>query len=225
MGFPPILYIYKLDGSQTKVTGALAFTRKRVVCYGTPYRDSFNAAWMGAGYLPYLVPNAPTVATAKIGGFPIGADGADVDVKTSTISDSSLSKDTVSLPDEVSHYPWRSKQYLRYLWQFWDAATVGEAISLTVTTVSGSANVTVADSQLLTPGQEISGAGIPVGARISDFLTLTSGSMQINQTQVQLTMQCTASATVTATLTGANLLATAFEDECSDWGEAISYPV
>jgi hypothetical protein len=222
MAFPPVLYIYKIDGSMTKVSGAVAWTRKRVIYSGGAYRDTFNAGYMGTSFPASLV---LTGAAESVGGFPIGADGGTLDIKTSTITDSSITGDTVSLPDEVAHYPWRSKEFIRWMWEFWDATTVGAAMSYTVTTVSGSPNLTVGDNTLFTPGQEISGAGIPAGAIVVDFLQPASGSMIINRTTVQLNMNATASATVTATLTGANRLAAAFEDECIDWGEQISYPV
>jgi hypothetical protein len=225
MALPTTLYFLKEDGSMTKIVNAVRWTRKPVFVAGGAYRDTFNAAYLGAAHKSGLPPNAATVATAFVGGFPIGADGADVDMKTSTISDSSITKDTVVLPDEVAHYPWRTKRYVRWLWEFWDASTVGDAMTLTVTTTIGSATITVSDCALLTPGQAISATGIPTGAIIFNFLEPASGSMLVNDTTVKLSHQATASASVAATLTGSNRLGMVWEDEVVDWGSEISFPI
>lgn len=91
--------------------------------------------------------------------------------------------------------------------EFWDAATVGQAIAaLDVTLVSGNATVTVPDNTLLTPGQAIAGTGIPLNTIILEIPIDTP-------TSVILSNKATATGAQTAVLTGSNRVGYYYDDE------------
>lgn len=222
MSLPNPLFIYKEDGSQTKIVDALRWTRKPVIYSEAAYRDLFNAALMGGA-----IPNGANGATDSIAGAQLAIDGVTKALTYLTQVPSSIVPSTgvsvVSLSDEIGHYPWRVKQYIRWVWEFWDDVTPGIEMTMSVTTVSGSPIITVPDNKLLTPGQGITGAGIPASTTILSIMPVTEG-LPIFTTAV-LSQQATASATVAATLSGSNLVGRAFEDEVIDWGAEISFPV
>lgn len=216
MSFPTTLYLYKADGSQTKHSNGAAVTRKRVLFSRDAYRDIFNAAQIGGSLVSS--DNVGGISAPKVG------DGALTTGLYSTLVPSTITNvESFSLSDEVSHYAWRVKEYVRWLVEVWDSAVVGHAMTMTVDTTSGSATITVPDGTLLTPGQAISGTGIPTGAKVLEILPITDGIP--SRTSVKLTHKCTASAAVEATLTGSNRIGWCFEDELMDAGSEISFPV
>lgn len=227
MALPTTIYVEKENGSQTLISNAVQWTRKRVLWSEGAYRDSFGASFMGGA-----IPNANDIAGPSLAGALIGQGGVSgsgpatttyLTEVPATISSPAQDVQVISLSDEIGHYPWRVKEYIRWQLQFWDAATVGLAIpSLSVATTSGSATLTTSDTTLLTPGQAISGTGIPTGAIVLAHLDISDGLP--NRTQIIISSQATASATVIATLTGSNCLGSFFEDEIIGWGSAISFP-
>lgn len=216
------LFVEKENGSLTKIEFAKGFSRKRVCYSENTYRDIFGAAAMGR-----VIPNAADAAADSISGAQLATDALAAITHTTKVSgtlSAAASSVDVSLSDDVSHYPNRIKEYIRWKLEFWDATTVGIAIaSLSVTTTSGSAIIVVADSSLLTPGQAISGTGIPAGTTISEILPIADGIH--SKTSVVLSSQATASGTVIATLTGSNCLGSFYEDEVIGWGGEVSFPL
>lgn len=218
MSFPANLYGYQEDGSQVNILTALAVTRKRQLWSENCYRDSFSAAFMGAA-----IPNgSSTTSGAEL------TDGVNPSNFYTTLVPATLpagaGTQTHSLSDEISHAQWRVKQYVRWLRQWWDAATVGHAMTISVTTVSGSGIITVPDASLLTPLQGITGAGIPAGTIILDIMPISASSGLPQTTSAVISQAATASATVAAVLTGSNLLGEVWEDEFISWGAGISFP-
>lgn len=222
-GFPATLYNYLEDGSQGKITSALAVTRKRQLWSENAYRDSFNAAFMGAAI--------PNQSTTEYSGGLIAMQGDKVTPITTKLPSTAITPSagpppeySVSFSDEISHFPWRIKQYVRWLRQWWDSALVGHAMIISATTVSGSGIITVPDASLLTPLQGITGAGITAGSIILDIMPIDPDSSLPQPTKAVISQAATASATVAATLTGSNLVAEVWEDEFVQWAEEISFP-
>lgn len=221
MAFPANLYGYQEDGSQVNILTALAVTRKRQLWSENCYRDSFSAAFMGAA-IPNPAQTADSVSGAQL------VNELQTSDLYSTLVPATLTaiagEKSVSLSDEISHAQWRVKQYVRWLRQWWDAATVGHAMTISVTTVSGSGIITVPDASLLTPLQGITGAGIPAGTIILDIMPISASSGLPQTTSAVISQAATASATVAAVLTGSNLLGEVWEDEFISWGAGISFP-
>lgn len=221
MSFPTKCWILAEVGNQIEIAGALAWTRKRVLYSESAYRDSFNAAFMGGA-----IPNTSNVTGGKLSGALLAENAAAsttyLTQVPASIAAPAANVQVLSLSDEIGHYPWRIKVYVRYLIQFWDATTVGQAMTISATTVSGNPTITVPDSELLTPGQAITGTGIPTGTIVLRTIAITEG-LPVTTAAI-LSQNATASATVAATLTGANCLASYFEDEIIGWGGPISFP-
>lgn len=210
---PSPLYAILETGVQVKIEGAAKQTRKPIIVYdGTTYRDTPSLVVGGAG----------------------AAFGADAAVSVSggtsqtvtTVGATSIeivAPSSVELEDAYTHIPQRFIPRLETLSEFWDDDTVGLAMTMTVTTVSGSAVITVPDATLLTPGQGITGTGIPAGTIILNILSQAAGV--ITTTTAVMSQQATASGSVAAVLTGSNKVGEFMQSEFVAWGSSISTPV
>lgn len=216
---PDPLFVFLEGGSQTKIVGALRVTRKPIVVYDKEmYRDSPPVVTGGAYAASNDITDSQTISGSIAGGIDptitLGVTPSTLQI----VGSASTEQD-----DSYTHIPKRYVPKLDTLIQFWDALTPGQAMTISVTTVSGNATVTVSDATLLTPGQGITGAGIPAGTTILNFITQAAGV--ISTTAVVLSQQAIATATVEATLTGGNLLGEVMQSEFISWGSENSYPI
>ena len=217
MAFPTTLYAYLESGIQVKITGAVRETRKPVITWDKEkYRDVPSLVVGGASGAQGDATSLQSVSVA--GGVAPTVTFVRGDNNVYAIGGSSVSQE-----DGYTHVPKRNVPKLDELVEYWDSETVGDAMTMTVTTVSGSAIITVPDAQLLTPGQAIAGTGIPAGATILDILSESNGV--ITKTVAVMSHQATASAAVEATLTGGNRVGKYKESEFLGWGEEISTPM
>jgi hypothetical protein len=216
MAFPSILKSLGESGFQDIIEGALAVTRKPfIVMLGDDYRDDPVPLINAAGY----------DATSGAGTV---AEGGGVGVYTGwgKALDFAGTESTTPLTyasDLVLHIAPRVRVKLHTIIQWWDAVTVGHAMTMSVTTTSGSAQVTVPDARRLTPGQSITGTGIPAGTTIESIFSIVNGI--VTTTVAILSQQATASGTVSATLTGANLLGEQLQGEFLQWGSDNTTPI
>jgi hypothetical protein len=217
----PELIVAILEGGFTvKIEGAKTMTRKEIVVYDKEkYRDKptpvvavAKAAYNDTGF-------ASTVEFENVS----GVDPA----ISSELTDKALVFNGVSsIPqeDDYTHTPKRNVPKLDTLVEFWDddEGLVGLQMEMDVTTVDGSAEITVPDSRLLTPGQAISGTNIPLGAIILGIITEQNGV--ITTTKAMLSKKATASGEDAVTLTGANKVGEFMQSEFMAWGNYISMP-
>jgi hypothetical protein len=208
MAFPDPLRVLTLDQSIFDVEGAVAMTWKDIPIYDlSTYRNLYpnqiveiNAKTPSITGSDSIINTAAVQAAGAVTGtitneFDLGPPATTTN-QTKTVADDSV---TATEP-----HPWRK---LVTLVEFWDSATVGKAIAaLGVTLTSGSTSVVVPDNRLLTPGQAISGTGIPVGSIIMDVPAETPGSIKISQ-------PATANGAQAAVLTGGNCVAYYFAPE------------
>jgi hypothetical protein len=208
MAFPDPLRILTLDQSIFDVEGAVAMTWKHIPIYDlSTYRNLFpdqqvipsigsQTLALGAG------DTAINVTTLQEPGPVSPVTNTYVDgAASNTVTKVTVVDDSVAA---VEPRPWEK---IVTLVEFWDAATVGQAIAaLSVTLTSGSATVTVPDNHLLTPGQAIAGTGIPLGSII---LRLSVS----DQTVAVISQNATSNGAQTAALTGANRIAYYFAPE------------
>jgi hypothetical protein len=103
----------------------------------------------------------------------------------------------------IEPHPWMK---IRTRVEFWDSADVGIATTIQATLTSGSATIVVPNNRLLTPGQKISGTGVPVGATV---LSLSFTDF----TSVIISAKATANGDNTMTLAGSNYLGGYWDDE------------
>lgn len=201
MALPTPLEILLQDQVKLVIKDAAAVSRKQVDYYdGSTYRNTFPNHKLDVK--PNNVTAFATFTTDTANLQVLGSPGAATLVNNAAGALASR----VYLDDVASAVEPHIWKKIRTRVEFW-SGVIGNALpTLSVTTTSGSATLTVSDNSLLTPGQAISGTGIPTGAVIMfvPFATRTS---------VILTHQATASATVTATLTGSNYLGGYWEDE------------
>lgn len=203
MALPNPLEILLLDQVKIIIEGAANVSRKQVDFYdASTYRNTF------ANHTVTVKPSANTLAptgasttdtaTLQVPGSP---GSATVVSTTASTYNSRVYLDDVA--SAVEPHIWKK---IRTRVEFWDGV-IGNAIpTLSVATVSGNATLTVSDNSLLTPGQAVSGAGIPSGAIIM-FVPFTT------RTTVIISHQATATATVIATVTGSNYVGGYWEDE------------
>lgn len=202
MALPSTLRILLEDQAVLEIVDAVCWTRKHVATYdGSTYRNLFPNQKVRLD--PIQQPTELTTINTETTTLQVPGT-----ISSTVIANNAASTytDTLVGDDSVTAIEPRIWKKVRTRVEFWDAATPGVAMTLSATTVSGSATVTVPDNSVLTPTQEISGTGIPTGAKILS-IPITSS------TTVILTHQATASATVTATLTGANYVGGYWEDE------------
>lgn len=210
MALPTTLYV-PVDDFKHKFSAAANVSRKPVRCFDRDVRrDTIDAAYLGNAHNTL----GTTGSTVSLAG------GAEAVVQNSTaFADASFQEG-----DEYNHIWPRQTEKLRTMVQFWSGA-IGHAMTLTVDTTSGSATIIVPDNELLTPGQLISGTGIPTGARILSVLVPEAASAtnhNFSRTKVILSHQCTATASVEATLTGSDLLGWVWDDEHKGWSQEPS---
>jgi hypothetical protein len=221
MAFPSTLKSLGESGFQNIIEGALAVTRKPIIVgLGEDYRDDPVQLLNAAGY------------HTDLGGSTIGSGevqyGAGVGVYTGFGEALDPSGTVSSTPltyaaDPVLHIAPRVRVKLHTLIQWWDAATPGHAMTMSVTTTSGSATVTVPSARRLTPGQGITGTGIPAGTTIESIFSIVNGI--VTETVAVLSQQATATGTAAATLTGANLLGEQLQAEWLQWGSDNTTPI
>lgn len=222
MPLPTTLYNFLESGVQGKVTSGYRVTRRPIVVnHGKRFRDIPAVVPGGAGAV------AVDTSAAPESSFQISAGVAAPTLATTLVNGNVYSitatgASSVAQSDDYTHVPERHCDELHTLMEFWDSDTVGEAFTATVTTTSGSATITVADAERFTPGQGISGTGIPTGARV--LRTLTHAAGVITRTSVVLTHKCTASADVEATMTGGNKVGEFLHAEWTGWAGEISTP-
>lgn len=212
MALPTPLFAFLESGIQVKIVGAVAETRKPIIVFDKEmFRDVptfVNGAAAGS-----LGANASAVAN---GIAPTASVNAAVPDATAS------GESSVKEEDAYKHVPKRYVPKLDTLIEFWDAATVGHAMTLSVTTLINNATITVPDATLLTPKQGITGTGIPAGTTILSILSQANGI--ITTTTAVMSQQATASGTVAATLTGANKVGEVMQSEFLCWGTEISTP-
>lgn len=221
MALPTILYALLENGNQIKIENAVVETRKPLVIYDTEmYRDKPSLVVGGAGLVGATAdPFEMTIAggaTQTVTKHPTEGDGVGgyVDI---------VAPSSVVQEDDYTHIPKRYIPKMDTICEFWDAATVGLAMTMSVTTASGSAVITVPDATLLTPGQGISGTGIPAGTTILSILSQSAGV--ITYTTATMSQQATATGTVAATLTGSNKVGEFKYSEFLGYGSEISTPM
>lgn len=211
MAFPSSLVAYLESGITVTILNAVRETRKPVITWDKEkFRDSPPVVVGGAAGAGALSSD-PTVSVA--GGSTQTVTG---------FSDNIVAPSSVIQDDAFTHVPKRNVPKLDELVEYWDSETVGDAMTMSVTTVSGSATITVPDAQLLTPGQAISGTGIPLGTIILDILSESAGV--ITKTTAVMSQQATATGTAAATLTGGNRVGKYKESEFLCWGDSIATP-
>jgi len=120
--------------------------------------------------------------------------------------------------DSYGHVLPRWKPKIRTLFQWWDSATPGQAMTFTGTTVLNDPNLTLSSARPLLVGQLLSGAGIPSGARIVEIKRATkfvasASLVSLLATEVVMSHQATAGATVEVTASGGNIVGECWADE------------
>lgn len=215
MSLPNPLFVLLEGGTQVKIENAVRRTRKPIIVYDKEtFRDTPTAV-VGGAAVADVVNNPQGVSIA--GGVDPTAEDPESNGFFRLLGASSVLEE-----DAYLHVPKRYIPKLDTLVEFWDAETVGLAMTMSVTTVSGSAVITVPDAQLLTPGQGITGTGIPANTIILSILSQTNGV--ITTTTAVMSQQATASATVAATLTGSNQVGEFMQSEFLDYGSENSIP-
>jgi hypothetical protein len=213
MALPNPLYAILETGVQVEIVGAAKQTRKPIIVYdGTTYRDTPSL----------VVGGAAGALGASASASVSGGVNPTVSLDSVTGSAEAVGAASVSQEDAYTHIPQRFIPRLDTLSEFWDADTVGLAMTMSVTTASGSAVITVPDATLLTPGQGISGTGIPANTTILSILSQSAGV--ITTTTAVMSQQATATGTVSATLTGSNKVGEFMQSEFIAWGSGISTP-
>lgn len=217
--FPAILYALLENGNQIQIKNAVVQTQKPLIIYDTEtYRDTPSLVTGGA---------AGTIATS--GQLPVVQIAGGVNPTVSQTSPSAsiyfveaTGASSVSEEDAYKHVPKRFVPKLDTICEFWDDTLVGLAMTISVTTTLNSATITVPDATLLTPGQGITGTGIPAGTIILNILSQSNGV--ITTTTAVMSQQATAAGTVAGTLTGSNLVGRFKYSEFLGWGSQISTP-
>lgn len=211
MSFPSTWKVLSRDGELTTITGAACRTvTPRLFYKGKMHKFGLSAAEVGGGM--------GGAFSALIDGGAVSTSGvlaADPYYATVPTASTVLAKHDAYTQTDPRH----TSEKLDIV-EFWDAATPGFAMTCSVTTTSGSASVVVSDaSKIFTIGQGISGTGIPSGAKI---IGIAVSATPATATTLYLSHQCTGSATVEATLTGANVLATFEKRDIKQEGAAIT---
>lgn len=180
-----------LEGSMLlQIEGAERMTRRDIISYDQEmFRD-----------MPPLVVGG--AAIADVGGTEVisvagGVSPVAVDNGTSFEASGASS---VLQDDNFTHVPKRYIPKLDTIYEFWDSASVGIAMTMSVTTVLNSPVITIPDGNMLTPGQGIVGTGIPANTIILAVFTQTNGV--ITRTTAVMSQQATAAGTVAGTLSG-----------------------
>lgn len=219
MAFPSTLKSLGESGFQVIVEGALYVTRKPfIVILGEDYRDDPVQLLNAGGYTD--VGGAQGSGSVELGGG-VGVYTGWAQAINAAGVESSTPATYAS--DVVLHIAPRTRIRLHEHIQWWDAATPGHTMTMSVTTTSGSASITVPDASRLTPGQGITGTGIPAGTTIESIFSITNGIL--SKTVATLSQQATATGTAAATLTGANLLGEQLQAEFLQWGSDNTTPI
>lgn len=228
MALPEVIYALLVGDKRFKITGYKYQSKKPVVIYDTEtYRDDPVQLLNAQGYEP--VSGVNVGAATRGSGAVTDGGGIGMYAGWALAIDSTATQTPIPevyAADPILHIPPRQKAKLRTLVEWWDDVTPGVAMTLTITTVSGSAIITVSDAQLLTPGQGITATGVPTGAKILSILPLAPSGASAGSptlTTAVLSHQATASASVEATLTGSNKLAEAWDDEYIGFSEEVTY--
>lgn len=216
MSMPTPLFAILDNGQQVKIENALRRTRKPIVVFDKEkYRDKPTPVVASAG----AVDAAAISAVA-------GVAGIGFDVTEELAGDMILvaGQSSIVEEDDFTHVPKRNVPKLDTLVEFWDDEDlVGLEMKMSVTVAMDSAEITVPDATLLTPGQKISAATlIPADTIILSILSEADGV--IDTTKAKISQAATGDGTVLATLEGSNLVGEFKESEFLAWGEEISTP-
>lgn len=207
MALPTPLKILLQDQVLIIIEDALSVSRKNV----RDYDLSVVRNVLPNGYVvikPSNITPAPPSVTDTIHLQAAGAPAAATLVNT---TDDTFEA-RAFLDDIVAAVQPRPVEKIRTKIEFWDGEDVGRAMTLTATLTSGNATIVVPDNTLLTPGQPISGTGIPPGAIIF--------SVPIDSlTTVILSHKATSNGDQEVTLGGSNYLGGYFEDEAMGEGK------
>lgn len=217
MALPAILYAFMESGLQVKIVGAVVQSRKTIIAYDKEmFRDTPSLVVGGASGVDDNAGTTPMTAQIAGGVSPtVTFGGNTIEV---------VGASSVLQEDAFLHIRKRHIDKMDTVVQFWDAATIGVALAgLSVTTVLNSAIITVPNAELLTPGQGITGVGIPVGTTILAILSEAAGV--ITKTTAVMSQAATAAGTVSAVLTGSNLVGEFMQSEFVCWGSEITTPM
>lgn len=218
---PNPLWFLVEGGTQGKVENALRQTRRNIIVYDKEmYRDKPSlvvggAALVGATADPFVTSVAGGV-TQTVTKVPTAGDGVAGYVNITAPS-------SVAQEDDYTHTPKRYIPKIDTIIEWWDGEDVGEAMVITATLVNGSAEITVPNSELLTPGQKITGTNIPADTIILSTIRQTNGV--IDATKAIMSQKATGSGDTTATLSGSNKVAECMQSEFIDWCSQNSIPI
>lgn len=212
MAFPTTYYLVSTTGEKLTITGALIRTvTPRLFFFGKHHKFGLNANEVGGG-MGGVYATGVVDAGTPANSFALTAD----DYHTATPAAGSV----LGKHDAYAQIDPRHTAVKLDVVEFWDAVTPGFACTASVATTSGSATVTVGDTRLFTVGQGITATGVPSGARIAGIVH--TGGTPAASTQLILTHQATATATVEGTFTGGNLLGAMLRRDIRMEGAAIS---
>ncbi len=200
MALPNPLQIALQDQIILTISNAAVWSRKNVVHYDdSTYRNTManHQLTLKPSNIASITEWDTDTATLQVPGTP----GATTVVNSNTTTMNSR----IILDDVAAAIEPRIWKKVRTKIEFWSGA-IGRQMTMTVTLASGNATITVPDNSQLTPGQTITGTGIPTGATI---LCIPLDST----TTVILSHKATATGDEAATLGGSDYCGGYFEDE------------
>ena len=203
------LKILLLDQVVVTIEGWSTRSRKDYLGYdNSTYRNLFPNQYI-------TIKPLNTVSGAGITDTVTLQDAASVDgVTVVTDAPGETTGERAIVDDSGTATPPHFWQKARTRVEFW-SGVIGIAQTMTVTTTSGSATLTVGSNLSVIPGQAISGTGIPSGATVV--------SVPVDAlTSIIISHQATASAAVAATLTGSDYVGGYWEDEALGDGKAVA---
>lgn len=213
MALPTTFKVLTEDQSIFEYTNAVAVTWKPTELYdSSTYRNLFPNQQVVLNPKTLLAASSTDETNTVTLQSPGTVAGTLVNTDLSTVVDNNSKTIVDDSVAAIEPHPWLK---IRTLVEFWDSTSVGEAMTLTASLTSGNATIVVPNNRLLTPGQAISGTGIPVGAKIMK-IPVDSPTTAI------LTHKATATADAEATLTGSNRVGYYYADEGLGGAEGVS---
>lgn len=200
MALPNPLQILLQDQVTLTIKDAAVWSRKNVLHYDdSTYRNTManHQLTVKPSNIASITVWSTDTANLQVPGTPGAA--------TLVNSESTTNNSRVFIDDVAAGIPPHFWQKVRTRIEFW-SGDIGREMTMTVTLVSGNATITVSDNSQLTPGQAISGTGIPAGATIQS-IPLDS------TTAVILSHKATATGDEAATLAGSDYCGGYWEDE------------
>ncbi len=208
MSLPSPFQVCLEDQVVADILGAVGISRKNIVTYdGSTYRNTLTNHQISL-VPPGLNPLSGTgggqtnTGTMQVPGTVTGTIVNSIDAGVTAILRASriIADDVASA---IEPHFWAK---VRTRVEFWDSADVGIATTIQATLTSGSATLVVPNNRILTPGQKISGTGIPL---LSTVLSLSITDF----TSIIISAKATASGDNTMTLAGSNYLGGYWDDE------------